>query len=312
MTKQKPGRVIRFSETGAGPAYRLSIIIPAYVSEGTIARCLEGFLAQGVPAEIIVVDSGPEGRSASIAAGVPGVTVMASEKRLLPHAARNVGARVSHGELLLFTDPDIYPEPGSVATLLAAQEAHGGAIAPVLASHGQRYFERALHLAKFDLWLPGGGPRTLEIAPTCGLLCTRAAWDAVGGFREDLMLGDTLFSWALREQGIPIHLEPRAVFRHDHTGTWRRLLAERFSRGRELGGIRRASARGWSERAWHVLVTLILLRPARVTWRSVHNAWTAGLRRDAVATLPIVASGHLAWFAGELAGMLVSPVGEKR
>jgi glycosyltransferase involved in cell wall biosynthesis len=302
------------ADSGSGPglAHPLSIIIPAYRSEGTIARCLDEFRAQGVPAEIIVIDSGPEGRSASIAASIPGITVITSEKRLLPHAARNVGVRLSQGELLLFTDPDIYPAPEAVAALLSAQEEHGGAVAAVLVSHGRSYLERALHLAKFDLWLPGGKPRLAEIAPTCGLLCTRAAWEAAGGFRDDLMLGDTLFSWTLKEQGTPIHIEPQAVFRHDHTGTWCGLLAERFARGRELGGLRRASARGWRERIWHVFVTLTLLRPARVTCRSVLNAWRAGLRRDAVATLPIVASGHLAWFAGELAGMLVSPVGVKR
>ncbi len=291
---------------------KLSIVIPAYRSEQTIARCLETFRAQDVPAEIVVVDSSPDGRSAQLASAVPGIHVLTSAERLLPHAARNVGVRASHGELLLFTDPDIYPEPGALRALLATWDVSGGAIAAVLTTHGRTYVERGMHLAKFDLWLAGSAPRPVEIAPTCGLLCTRAAWEAVGGFREDLMLGDTVFCWALRESGVPIHLDPGAVFRHDHAGTWRGLLAERYARGRELGGLRRASVRGRVATAWDVVVTVTLVRPLRVTCRSVGNAWRAGLRRDAVLTLPVVGSAHVAWFAGELAGMLVSPHGTKR
>ena len=87
---------------------KLSIVIPAYRSEQTIVRCLETFRAQGVPAEIIVVDSSPDGRSAELAATVPGITLLRSEDRLLPHAARNVGVGASQGDLLLFSDPETF------------------------------------------------------------------------------------------------------------------------------------------------------------------------------------------------------------
>jgi GT2 family glycosyltransferase len=275
-----------------------------------VARCLEALRAQGVAVEVVVVDSTPGAGSAAIAARVPGVRTIVSDSRLLPHAARNAGVGGSTGDLLLFTDPDVYAEDGALRALVDAQERLGGAVAGALVCHGRSYVERGLHLAKFDQWLPGGAVRPVEIAPTCGLLCTRAAWQAVGGFRDDLMLGDTLFSWALRDAGVAIHLEPAAVFRHDHTGTWRGLLAERFARGRELGGLRRA--RGRASAARDVLVTVSLVRPARVVWRSVSCAWRAGLRRDAVLTLPVVATGHLAWFAGELAGLLGAAHGTKR
>jgi GT2 family glycosyltransferase len=290
----------------------LSIVIPAYRSEQTIVRCLETFLAQDVAAEIIVVDSSPDQLSAGLASAIPGITVLTSAVRLLPHAARNVGVGASTGDLLLFSDPDIYPESGAVTSLLSAWDTSGGAIAAALMPAGDGYLERGLHLTKFDLWLPGGAPREIDIAPTCGLLCTREAWERVGGFRDDLMLGDTVFSNALRSSGVSIHLEPRAVFLHDHVGTWRGLLAERYARGRELGGLRRASRGAWPAVAWDVLATITLVRPVRVSLRSIANAWRAGLRRDALLTSPVVATGQLAWFAGEIAGILGSPEGTKR
>jgi hypothetical protein len=263
----------------------LSIVIPAYRSERTVEASLRSFGAQGYPAEIVVVDSSPDDRTADVVRRTPGVRLIRSRDRLLPHGARNVGAREATGELLLFTDP-------------------------ALACYGTTWLERGLHLAKFDLWLAGSAPRALEIGPTSGLLCSRQVFEQVGEFRDDLMLGDTVFSWALREAGVPMRLEPRAVFRHDHVQRWPALLRERFARGREFAGLRRPGD-GFLGNAYDVMVTVTLVRPAAVCWRVVANARRAGLLRDAVVTFPIVCSGTLAWFAGEVVGMLTTPEGVK-
>jgi GT2 family glycosyltransferase len=290
----------------------LSIVIPAYRSERTIEASLRSFTAQSYPAEVVVVDSSPDERTAEIVQRVPGVVLIRSGKRLLPHAARNAGARATSGELLLFTDPDIYAEEGAVEALVEAWERHGGAVVAALACHGTSWLERGLHLAKFDLWLAGSPGRALEVGPTSGLLCPRQAFEQVGGFRDDLMLGDTVFSWGLREAGIPIRLEPRAIFRHDHVQRWPDLMRERFARGREFGGLRRPSGDSAARKAYDVAATLTLVRPARVAWRAASNARRAGLARDAVLTLPIVVGGTLAWFAGELTALLPTPRGGKR
>jgi glycosyltransferase involved in cell wall biosynthesis len=291
---------------------RLSIIIPAYRSERTIEASLRSFLAQSYPADIVVVDSSPDDRTADIAARFPEVRLIRPRARLLPHAARNEGARETTGELLLFTDPDIYAEGRAVEALVAAWERHGGAIVAPLASHGAGWLERGLHLTKFDLWLAGSPARELELGPSSGLLCTREAFERVGGFRGDLMIGDTVFSWALRATGVSMWLEPAAVFRHDHVQGWRDFVRERFARGREFAGLRRAPDEPMRRKAYDVAMSVALARPARVVWRAMSNARRAGQLRDAVVTSPVVVSGTLAWFAGEVAGVLATPEGEKR
>lgn len=290
----------------------LSIVIPAYRSEQTIEASLRAFLAQSHPAEIVVVDSSPDERTADIVARFPKVRLIRPDARLLPHAARNEGARATTGELLLFTDPDIYPDERAVETLVAAWGQHGGAIVAALGSHGDSWLERGLHLTKFDSWLAGSPPRAVEVGPSSGLLCTREAFERVGGFRDDLMLGDTVFSWALGDAGVPMRLEPDAVFRHDHVQNWRDFMRERYARGREFAGLRRAADEPAQKKALDVAMTVTLLRPARVSWRAVANARRAGQLGDALATLPIVVSGTLAWFAGEVAGVLTTTEGEKR
>jgi GT2 family glycosyltransferase len=290
----------------------LSIVIPAYRSEQTIEESLRSFLAQTYPADIVVVDSSPDERTAEIVAQFPEVRLIRPGARLLPHAARNLGARATEGELLLFTDPDIYADERAVETLVAAWEKHGGAVVAVLASHGETWLERGLHLTKFDLWLAGSPPRRIEVGPTSGLLCTREAFDRVGGFPDDLMIGDTVFSWALRDAGVDMRLEPDAVFRHDHVQGWRDFLRERFARGREFAGLRRAAVEPSWKKGYDVLLSVTLARPARVSWRALSNARRADQLRDAVMTSPIVVSGTLAWFAGEVAGALATPKDEKR
>ena len=135
----------------------LAVVIPAFRSERTIRRCLELFTEEAPDAELIVVDRSPDGASAAIARSVGGVSVIASERRLLPHAARNLGAASSEAPLVLFTDPDIYPRPGAVAALIDAQQATGGAVAAAVACHGASSLDRAAHYAKYASWLPRPG-----------------------------------------------------------------------------------------------------------------------------------------------------------
>jgi GT2 family glycosyltransferase len=169
-----------------------------------------------------------------------------------------------------------------------------------VASSGDGWLERGLHLAKYDAWLAGSPAQELELGPSSGVLCTREAFEVVGGFPTELMIGDALFAWALRDAGVPLRLVPEAVFRHDHVQGWGDFMRERFARGRERAGIRQGS------RAYDVAATVTLARPARVVGRIVANARRAGRLRDAVLTSPVVVSGTLSWFAGEVTELLTA------
>src|SRR5262249_55455832 len=77
----------------AGPL-DVTIFLPAYKSEKTIVRCLRTITAQHYPLlEVMVVDSSPDDRVEElIRSGFPKVAYLHSKVRLLPHAARNLGA----------------------------------------------------------------------------------------------------------------------------------------------------------------------------------------------------------------------------
>lgn len=86
----------------------VSVIIPAYNAAATLESCLEGCLRQRYePTEIIVVDDGSSDDTPVIAERL-GVRVI-RQKNQGPAAARNHGARIAGGSLLVFTDADCIP-----------------------------------------------------------------------------------------------------------------------------------------------------------------------------------------------------------
>ena len=93
----------------------LSVIIPAYNGEKTIARVLEAILSQCLDEEleIIVVDDASEDRTAEIVRNYP-VQLVELEQNQGAGFARNLGAERSRGEILVFVDADVVLLPGSL------------------------------------------------------------------------------------------------------------------------------------------------------------------------------------------------------
>ncbi len=104
-------------DAGASVMSCVSIIIPAYNAEGTLAQCIEACLRQTPPSfEVIVVDDGSTDGTARIAQGYPVHYVR--QDRGGPAAARNRGARDANGEILAFTDSDCVPREDWIAQLV--------------------------------------------------------------------------------------------------------------------------------------------------------------------------------------------------
>src|SRR5262245_31275459 len=86
----------------------ISIVIPAYNGEGTIAACLESInvATRGRRKEIIVVDSSPSNATSDIVRRLPEVILVRSKTRLSAGEARNRGRKMARGRLVFFTDQD--------------------------------------------------------------------------------------------------------------------------------------------------------------------------------------------------------------
>lgn len=278
-----------------------SVVVPVYRSQQTLRGCLTALGRQRFSAyEVILVDSSPDGACGEIAAALPGTRYLRADRRLYPQEARNRGAAEARGELLVFTDPDVYPEPDWLGRLVAAHRRTGHVVVGALGCHGRRWLDRGIHFCKFSKWLPGGPPRPVDMSPTANMLIPRSLFVSVGGFPGDLFQGDTNLSWELARRGRVLWLEPSAVVEHHHLSDLRSFLRERYERGREFGALRMAWRGG--DRRGHLAFLAASALPIRFLRNLAlagGHACRSGCAGDFLRTLPVVAAGFAATLAGE-------------
>ncbi len=298
----------------------VSVILPAYDSHATLGGCLAALERQTFrDFEVLVVDSGPDPASARLAAEhFPWVRFERSARRLLPHAGRNRGAALARGELLVFSDPDVYAPPDWLERLVAAHRATGGPVVGALDCHGGRWLDRGIHLCKFSKWLPArpgaAAPlRPVDMSPTANMLVARRHFEAVGGMPGEDFQGDVVLSRRLLAAGHTLWFEPRAAVAHHHLQSFSGLLGERYRRGREFGALRCTWLGGRrSAIALYLLTSLLPLRLPRILGLVALHAARAGWAGRLLATLPVVAAGHAATLAGESAAYLERIVPRRR
>lgn len=92
------------------PAPMLSVIIPAHNEEAYLGRTLESLQAQEYPRfEIIVVANGCSDRTALVAQQACDRLLVLPQRGI--SRARNLGARMAQGEILVFLDADTLLQP---------------------------------------------------------------------------------------------------------------------------------------------------------------------------------------------------------
>lgn len=105
----------------------LSVVIPIYNVERTLARCVESVLGQHVEGmELILIDDGSTDRSMLVAnryQNRPHVTLIHKANGGLSDA-RNEGLYYAKGRYVTFVDSDDYLLPDTYAPLMAMLEAH--------------------------------------------------------------------------------------------------------------------------------------------------------------------------------------------
>lgn len=177
----------------------VSFVIPAWNEEPVLEPTLEALesarrqLAE--PSEVLVVDDSSTDRTAEVARQ-HGARVVAVQHRQIS-ATRNAGAREAQGDMLVFVDADTVVTPEVVRA--AVEAVRSGAVG---GGCGIRYTGRIPMylrlLIPFEVWCV----RQVRLAFGCFLFCTRAAFEAVGGFDTTLFATEEVtLSLALQRQG---------------------------------------------------------------------------------------------------------------
>lgn len=128
-----PGTV--FDQPEPEQLLELTVIVPARNEEDALPACLQSLVSQseeifklGSDWELIVVDDNSTDRTAEIARGFAGVTVMSSGKLEKGWTGKAnavwTAARKARGKWLLFTDADTIHEPGNLRRAIHEAERH--------------------------------------------------------------------------------------------------------------------------------------------------------------------------------------------
>jgi cellulose synthase/poly-beta-1,6-N-acetylglucosamine synthase-like glycosyltransferase len=262
----------------------VSVIVPVFNGANTLDACLEALAGQSTGEteyEVIVVDDGSTDGSAGVAARY-GVQVI-RQKNAGAAAARNRGAQLAQGAILLFTDSDCEPLPDWLEQILipfadprvagvkgAYRTRQGSVVARFTQAEYEEKYER---LARMD---------QIDFVDTHSAAYRRDVFLAQGGFDPDFLLDeDQELSYRLAEAGCRLVFAPLAVVYHQHPASVRRYARRKAELGR-----------------WKVRVL------ARHPSKAVRDSYTPWTQKAQIALLPVtgalalaVAVGWLPWVA---------------
>jgi len=192
-----------------------------------------------------------------------------------PAAARNTGLRDVETSIVAFLDADCLPRAGWLEPLLEQfGDPEVAVVAPRITSIEPlgvpdhpllTRYERA-H-ASLDRGTQRGRVRArtrLSYVPSAALVCRVDALNALGGFDEDMPVGEDVdLVWKLDESGHTVRYEPSVTVGHRHRTTPWAWLRRRFDYGtsagplakRHPGALAPVEASGWSLATWGLVAT---------------------------------------------------------
>ena len=116
----------------------LSIVIPAFNEEEYITKCLEAIFAQETlfNFEVLVIDSGSTDNTLSLVKNFPQVKIIQIKPEEFGHGrTRNLGARNSKGDFIIFLNADAIPANNQWLKFLIEEIKSDDSLAGVFSRH---------------------------------------------------------------------------------------------------------------------------------------------------------------------------------
>ncbi|MBI4210219.1 MAG: glycosyltransferase [Candidatus Diapherotrites archaeon] len=211
---------------------KASIVVPAYNSEATIRECISAIQNQeyGGNFEIIVIDDGSKDATA-LAAKRAGARVV-SQENAGPAKARNLGARISKGEIIIFTDADCIPEKNWLSEMLKPfGEAEVAGVQGTYRTRQESIVARFAQIEieeRYELMEKNAG--SLDWIGSYSAAYRRKDFFDAGGFDESFPKAsgeDPELSYKLQKAGKKLVFNPEAAVYHTHPETlWKYLLTK--------------------------------------------------------------------------------------
>jgi N-acetylglucosaminyl-diphospho-decaprenol L-rhamnosyltransferase len=253
----------------------VAVVVVNYESGPALARCVEGFRAEGA-AELVIVDNGStDGSVAALRRRFPDVDVLVPGRNLGYGAAANRGVAATSAPLLLVCNPDLEVRPGLLSALAAAFDGHPtrALVGPLIRTPGGDRYPSARRFpslvdaaghAVLGIFVPDNrftrsyqqtdldegadGTRTVDWVSGACFLVRRTAFEQVGGFDETYFMyaEDVDLCWRLGRAGWTVSYVPSAEVTHlQGVSTDRRPFRMIVEHHRSLLRFAARSTEGW-------------------------------------------------------------------
>ncbi len=236
----------------------VSVVVPTFNRWERLARVVDALGRQvldGCELEIIVVSDGStDGTDQRLRElDLPGVSVL-SQANKGPGAARNAGVAASRGDLIVFIDDDVIPEPGCIAAHLATHAetaAPSVVIGPLLTPEAVVQepwvqWEQRMLYKQYDAMKRGDYGASARQFYTGNASLDRASFLDAGGFDESLRRAeDVELGYRLADLGMSFVFEPEARAFHHAERSYESWLAIPEAYGRTDVAFRRDGGEEW-------------------------------------------------------------------
>lgn len=211
-----------------------SIVIPAHQAADDIGVCVRALSCQTVAREryeIIVVDDGSTDETAVVArdAGADRVHVVSHRG---PAAARNAGALLARGEIILFTDADCEPSQAWIERLVIPfEDPKVDGAKGTYRTRQKALVARFVQLEYEDKYDRMRGQERVDFVDTYSAAYRRRLFEQSEGFDPAFPRAsgeDIEFSYRLAQRGHKLVFVPGAVVFHRHVDTVRGYLHRKY------------------------------------------------------------------------------------
>jgi glycosyltransferase involved in cell wall biosynthesis len=295
----------------------ISVIIPSYHSQSSIADCVQSILDQEIleEFEIIIVNSSQDETPEIIRSHFPSVRLIQLKKRVFAGKARNIGIQESKGDVLVFLDSDCTASRDWLQCVFSwykkGCKAIGGAI--VNASE-KNIFSRAEYPLEILEFSPNNKKREVKFVSAANCSFSREIFSKYGKFPDIRAGEDVIFSHILRDKGEKILFDPEIKVFHKNDINLREFLMKQIMHGKNSFDIRQMRKISGSFLNNPFLFPLLIpllpfIRVIRVILRSI--TLRNKLLTDIMTTFPIFFLGCIMWSSGYTKGYF-SHIARKR
>lgn len=218
-----------------GSGLKVAVIVPVYNAAATLEACLQAIKPSTRLSgwELIVVDDASTDGSARIAKRL-GARVIKLERNLGVSAARNIGARATDSDILIFVDADIVPQPGALEVMANTLQARPDiyavgayALPGDLSPEWSAHFD-GLRAAWDHHWNEGETERSISCFQSeCGAI-RKSTFEALDGFSErygGVGMEEFHMAHEMERKGYRHLLLRSAAYHHYYKTLSRRCLA---------------------------------------------------------------------------------------